>query len=70
MSTNKDVALALAGDRIYVICTNGAAIEYWTGGKVAVLSKAGAFPSLTALPNGRILAAWEESGVLQIQLLP
>jgi len=70
IGTGKDIALAMAGDRSYVIWTNGTAIEYWTGGKTEVLSKAGAFPALTALPNGGLLAAWEENGGLQIQLLP
>lgn len=70
IGAGKDIALALAGDRIYVIWTNGTAIEYWTGGKVEVLSKAGAFPSLTTLTDGGALAAWEENGGLQIHLLP
>jgi hypothetical protein len=70
IGTGKDIALALAGDRSSVIWTNSGAIEYWTGGRTQILSKAGAFPTLTALPNGGLMAAWEENGGLQIQVLP
>jgi hypothetical protein len=70
IGSGKDIALALAGDRAYVIWTNGTAIAYWTAGKMEVLSKTGAFPSLTTLPDGKVLAAWEESSGLQIRLLP
>ncbi len=70
IGSGKDIALALVGDRTYVIWTNGTAIEYWTAGKIEVLSKSGAFPSLTALPDGKVLAAWEENSGLQIHLLP
>jgi hypothetical protein len=69
IGSGKDVALAVTRDRTYVIWTNGTAIEYWTGGKTEVLSKAGAFPSLTALQDGGVLAAWEDNSGIQIRLL-
>jgi len=61
--------MALSGGRVYVIWTNGDAVEYWAAGKVAVLSKQGAFPSSTALPDGEVLAAWEENGGVQVRRL-
>ena len=48
---------------------NGGAIEAWTGGKAAVLAKAGAFPSMTSLPQGGVLAAWEQDGGIEIRRL-
>jgi len=69
IGSGKDVAMALSGGRVYVIWTNGEAVECWAAGKVAVLSKQGAFPSLTALPDGEVLAAWEENGGVQVRRL-
>ena len=69
IGSGKDVALALSANRPYVIWTNGEAIEYWTAGKIEVLSKTGGFPSLAALPDGQVLAAWEEDSGIQIRLL-
>jgi len=37
---------------------------------VELLSSAGAFPSLSTLPGGGVLAAWEDNGAVQIRLLP
>jgi len=68
--SGEDVALALVGNRVYVIWANGAAIEYRTAGKIEVLSKSGGFPSLTALPDVEVLAAWEEDNGIQIRSLP
>ena len=70
VGTGKDVALALSGDRAYALWSNGSRLEAWNGGKVEVLSAAGAFPSLCSLPSGGALAAWEENGAIEIRLLP
>jgi BNR repeat-like domain len=66
----KDVALAVAGDKTYVSRTHGTAIEVWVNGKVEVLAKEGAFSSLASLPQGGVLAAWEENGGIRIRRLP
>ena len=70
IGAGKDVALATSGDRTYVAWTNGVAIELWNGGKIEVLAKTGAFPSLVSLTHGGVLAAWEEDGGIQIRRLP
>jgi hypothetical protein len=69
IGSGKDVALALGGDRTYVIWNNGTAIELWAGGKIEVLSRTGAFPALLSLPQGGVLAAWEEDGGIRIRRL-
>jgi hypothetical protein len=69
IGTGKDVALAMAGNRTYVIWTNGTAIESWAGGRIEVLSQTGAFPALASVPQGGALAAWEEDGGIQIRRL-
>jgi hypothetical protein len=70
VGAGKDVALALSGAHAYALWSNGATLEAWTGGKVSLLSSAGAFPSLCPLPDGGVLASWEENGVIEIHRLP
>jgi hypothetical protein len=66
----KDVALALARSHTYALWVNGTSLEAWIDGKLEVLSAAGAFPSVTSLPAGGALAAWEENGTVEIHRLP
>ena len=70
VGTGKDVALALSGNRVYAVWSDGARLESWNDGKLEVLSDAGAFPSLCSLPAGGALAAWEENGAIEIHRLP
>ena len=70
VGTGKDVALALSGGRTYVAWVNGSKVEVWIDGRVELLSNAGAFPSLSSLPGGGVLAAWEENGAIQVRRLP
>ena len=69
IGAGKDVALATSGDRTYVAWTNGVAVQLWDGGKIEILSKIGAFPSMVSIPHGGALAAWEEDGGIQIRHL-
>jgi BNR repeat-like domain len=69
IGVGKDVALAVSGERTYAIWVNGTAIEAWTAGKAEVLAKAGAFPSMTSLPDGGVLAAWEQDGGIEVRRL-
>jgi hypothetical protein len=66
----KDIALALNGDRTYVAWVDGAKVDAWIDGKMEQLAGNGAFPSLTSLPGGGALAAWEENGAIQVRRLP
>ena len=69
IGSGKDVALAMSGERVRAIWTNGTKIEWWSGGKTSVLSETGAFPAILALPGGEALAAWEADGVIQTHIL-
>jgi hypothetical protein len=70
IGAGKDVALAVSGERSYVAWVSGTDIEVWSGGKAEVLAKSGAFPSMTSLPRGGVLAAWEQDGGIEIRRLP
>jgi hypothetical protein len=66
LSAGVDVALAANGQGAYVAWTTPQGIEAHVPGTAAPvhLSKAGAFPALVALPDGGILAAWEENNAI------
>jgi len=66
LATGQDAALAANAKGAYAIWTSGTAIEARVPGVAAPLrlSDAGAFPALLALPDGAVLAAWEENGAL------
>ena len=70
IGTGKDIALALNGDHISVIWTNGTKIELWSNGQTEVLSNSGSFAALASLPSGGVLAAWEENGAIVTRRLP
>lgn len=70
VGAGRDVALALSGSRTYALWSNGSKLEAWNDGKVEEQSSAGAFPSLCSLPEGGVLAAWEENGTIEIRRLP
>ena len=70
LGTGKDVALALQADRVFAIWSSGGRIESSVSGKIEVLSNDGAFPALTLLPQGGVLAAWEEKGGISFKKLP
>jgi len=65
----KDVSLATAGQKVFAIWSEAGGIEAWVSGKVEALSKTGAFPVLTSLPDGGVLAAWEEEGSIALRRL-
>lgn len=64
----KDVAVALAANGPYVAWTGSTGIQLHTPvDKYPIcLSPSGAFPALSALPNGAIIAAWEQDGTIQV----
>ncbi len=70
IGAGKDIALALNGGRTYVAWVEGTKVEAWVDGKKQELAPSGAFPSLTSLPGGGVLAAWEQNGAIEIQRLP
>ena len=71
LGMGQDVALALNGKGAYTIWSTPKGIEARLPGATAPthLSDAGAFPALLALPDGSILAAWEENGSIATRRL-
>lgn len=64
VGTGMDVGFAVSPKGPYAVWTTPQGIEAHVPGSEAPvrLSQAGAFPALVALPNGGVLAAWEENG--------
>ena len=62
----KDVALAVGKKGPYVAWVNSTSVELHLPGasRPEKLSEKGAFPALTALADGSVLAAWEEDGAI------
>jgi hypothetical protein len=71
IGVGKDVALAVGSKGVYVAWVSSTGVEVQTPGasRPAKLSEKGAFPSLTALAGGSVLAAWEEDGAIATQQL-
>jgi BNR repeat-like domain len=70
IGTGKDVALAVSGGHRYAVWEDGPKIQSWRDGQMQVLSETGTFPSLCALPEGGVLAAWEQDGAIEFRRLP
>jgi hypothetical protein len=64
LATGQDVALTANSKGAYAIWSAGKAIEARVPGAAAPVRLAGdgAFPALLAMPDGAVLAAWEENG--------
>jgi len=69
IGAGKDIAVATNGRRIYAIWSGMNGITLWESGKVAVLAKQGTYPTMSALPDGGMVAAWEQNGVIEIHLV-
>ncbi len=71
LGPGQDVALAANAKGEYAIWTNGKGIDALLPGSSAParLSETGAFPSIVALPDGAMLAAWEENGTIATRRL-
>jgi hypothetical protein len=69
LGEGKDVAIAANNDQLYLLWIAHSHLELWTNGTTRSLSDNAAFPSITALPDGEVLGAWEENGSISIQKL-
>lgn len=71
LGMGQDVALAVNGKGAYTIWSTAKGIEARLAGPAAPthLSDSGAFPALLTLPDGAILAAWEENGSIATRRL-
>ena len=67
-----DVALATNTKGSYAVWTNGKGIDALTPGSSTPqrIAETGAFPTIAALPDGSMLAAWEENGTIATAKLP
>jgi hypothetical protein len=67
-----DVALAINSKGVYAVWTNAKGIDALTPGSLTPqrISETGAFPAIVALPDGSMLAAWEENGAIATAKLP
>jgi len=68
LGSGMDIAIAVNAKGPYAIWTTPQGIEAHVPGTASPLriSEAGAFPALTALPDGGVLAAWEENGAISL----
>jgi hypothetical protein len=64
IAAGMDPALAATAKGIFVVWTSGKAVEALTPSGRVQLSEDGGFPSLLALPDGSVLAAWESGGAI------
>jgi hypothetical protein len=62
-----DAAIAYGGDGAYTAWSNKGAIELLTAAGKRKSLGPGAFPNLVALPDGKVLAAWEDGGKIVVQ---
>ena len=71
LGKGKDVAMTTAPDGVYAVWTGPQGLTALTpkSSSVEILAPKGAFPQLTRLPNGKVLAAWEDGGQLRFQVL-
>src|SRR5688572_21222759 len=69
LGEGKDVTLAASEGQIYALWVKGTQLVAWIGGRTEILAEKSAFPALTALPNGGVLASWEENGGISLRPL-
>ena len=72
LGTGKDPSVAIGRAGPYIAWTSASAIHLLTPGKTepSVLAPEGAYSQLLALPDGKVLAAWESKGTLSFEVLP
>jgi len=69
LETGKDPAIAAGKDGVYAIWTADGAVRLRTPGATqpSTLAPQGAFPQLIGIPNGPMLAAWEDRGQIFVE---
>jgi hypothetical protein len=72
LGEGKDVALALAAKGAYIAWADSSGIElHKPDSKEPVrLSHSGSYPNLATLPNGSVLAGWEQDGKIELEIIP
>lgn len=72
LADGRDAAIAAGAAGVYVIWSGKSGLQALVPGKPEPVEIAaqGAFPQLVALPDGSVLAAWEDQGRIQTKALP
>ena len=66
LGAGQDIALASNARGLYAVWSTPDGIQLHDPSGTTKLSGTGAFPAILALPDGAILAAWEENGAISI----
>ncbi|HTM47371.1 MAG TPA: hypothetical protein VL285_01740, partial [Bryobacteraceae bacterium] len=69
IEAGKDPAIATGPGGVYAVWSSGPEVHARAAGspRTIVLAGQGAYPQLLAVPNGPVLAAWEDKGRILIQ---
>jgi hypothetical protein len=67
LGQGKDIALAAASGHVWVAWIKGTQLQIWSNGATEDFAANAAFPNLVALPQGGVLAAWEENGGISLR---
>jgi hypothetical protein len=72
MGQGKDVAITVSPKGTYVVWSGARGLRVWkTGAETsAAIGREGAYPVLITLPDGTVLAAWENKGAILVELVP
>jgi hypothetical protein len=71
IGAGKDPAMAVGRKGAYVVWAQGPELRMRRpGGAEHTLASEGAWASVAALPDGRVLAAWESGGAIRLETLP
>ncbi len=62
-----DVTAASAGKSLWLLYVQGGKAMLWNDGKTQQIGEDVTFPALTALADGRLIAAWEQGGAIVLK---
>jgi len=70
LGEGKDVVIAASQEKTYALWVANGQLQLWKDGKVESLAENASYPAVVNLPQGGVLAAWEENGGIALQRLP
>ena len=62
-----DVMAASDGHSLWLLYVQGGKAMLWNDGKAQQVGEDVTFPALAALPNGQLIAAWEQGGAIVVK---
>lgn len=66
----RDIAVTASKAKTYAAWIEDNRLTLWVDGKTEPLAESASFPTLTALPDGGAIAAWEQDGGISVQRIP